>query len=279
MSTAAVTPAASETPVPAPTPLPGADTAVVVYDSTLAHGGTSAGSMADAALDFARRFEQAFHVRTLTVDVPAPKDADGIGAVARQNGALIAIAYGAGFQTLSQTRTDYGVDRTYEFQLSCGIVDAYGSVWMSSGIEQKSIESARDLAHVVADAFTDLNGRAMVQFENQFSRQDTSVQRNLFRYALPMADGSKKTFFFLTPAARGAKAYVKPFSPAADAGLNDGDLVLAVNGKATAGQSPEQLSAWLLNQGAYDLIVDSPDGKGRHVTFEAKDLAWFVHRR
>jgi hypothetical protein len=252
---------------------------VVVYDSTRAFGGPSAASLADAALDFARRFAIAFHVRTTTADVPSPASADGYAAVARQNGALIAVSYGAGFDMLSANKTDYGFDRSYSFTLTCALIDAYGTVWTSSGVASKGIESARDPARVIADAFTDLNARALQALELQFSRQDTSVARNLFRFALPMPDDAKRTFFYLVPAERGAKALVPPFSPAAAAGLQSGDLVLSVDGKSTAGQTPEQLAAWLLNQGRYDLAVDTPDGKGRHVQFEAEDLAWFVRRR
>jgi S1-C subfamily serine protease len=264
--------------------LPGAGTVVVIYDTSRSTGANTGTYVGEAAADFANKFGQAFHVRAVTADAQSPNVA-AIARLARDNNAIIAVTYGADFHALSSRTNGYGtITRTkWDFGLQSAMVDTYGVVWATSGKLEKSANSERDVQSAITSSLADLNDQDVAALVKQVNAgSDDSITTNLFRYALPMSNGAKKAFINLTPASNGAKAIVFPFSVALDAGLQAGDLVLAVNGISTVGKTQSQLSSLLVAAtaaGPYDLLIEAADGTQQHLRIEAKDLRWYVDHR
>ena len=262
--------------------LPGANKVAIVYDSSRATGDNTPNIILNAAQDFAEKVRSTFRVETVLVDATTSTKED-LAQVARDHGALIALTYGCAFRSLSSMTNAYGTYTRWDFGLSSAIVDYYGTVWYASGKKEKTVTSARDNQSAIVSSLADLNDQVLAVLTAKVAAGgDDSVQTNLFRYALPMANGSRKAFFNLSPAATGAKATVFDFGVASEAGLQTGDTVLSVNGILTDGKTQEELTSILVRAsalGPYDLIVEGADGKQQHIKFEAKDLRWYVEHR
>jgi membrane-associated protease RseP (regulator of RpoE activity) len=135
--------------------------------------------------------------------------------------------------------------------------------------------SSRGSYDAGVSSLADLNDQVISEIANSIQKwsngTDESVGLNFFRYALPIGNGGTKAFVGFTPMREGARASVAPFSPAADAGLQTGDIVESINGKSLVGKSSEKLLALVRAEdasGNLDLIIIAPDGKTQHIIFQ-----------
>lgn len=98
-----------------------------------------------------------------------------------------------------------------------------------------------------------------------------------------MGNGDHRRFFALKAATKGAQvSFLPSFSPAAEAGLQLGDIVLSFNGTSLAGKSQSQLVEIVASNRQnidQDMLVFAADGTQQHIKFQLKDLRWFVERR
>lgn len=285
--TASERPVAASTQIRSDTPnvlpaLPGAGAAVVVFDTSMGTGDI-AGPMQTAASDLAQKLAAAFNMRVTTVDRHVAS-ASELGDVAKNAGALFAVPYGSGFHSISSTSNAYGTYTKWEFDLQVTIVDAFGQGWYNVK-RTKTITSARTPYDAIASSLADLNDQVVSEFQKDLSPpgSDSSFALNFFRYAVPIANGSKRSFVILAPATNGTSvAWMPAFSPAAEAGLQFGDVVQSVNGVSLAGKDAQAANAALVDanrMGSVDLVIVSGDGTTQHIKFEAQDLRWYVEHR
>lgn len=261
--------------------LPGADVVVVVYDTSQATGNGVAGMIAQSASDFASKFGQRFGVRAFAISAQVHGKQDLIDAAHKSN-ALITVNYGSGFHSMGADFMSGGTK--WEFKLSASIGDAYGQNWLGS-TKSKNIASLRDVGSAVISSFADLNDQVI---DDLYKRAhppglDDSATVNLFRYALPMANGDQRAFYYLKAAPKGAQVtFLLDVSPAAEAGLQLGDLVLSENGVSLLGKTDAEIAPILAAQRSTrntDLLILAADGSETHIKFELKDIRWYVERR
>jgi serine protease Do len=285
VATSAAAPISQPSDAPAPEilrTLPGAGTVAILYDSTRTTGEGSANAIQSAASDFATKFSRRFNVRAMPIDV-VTSDAQQFDEAVRTHGALIGASYGAAFHVKRDMSNQYGRSITWSFDLRVGVRDIYGTPW--AGVtKDKDALSARSNYDAILSSLADLNDQVIEELYQQLlaaARSEGGIT-NLFRYALPIGNGDHRTFVSLRPSTAGATAALPDFSVAAEAGLQNGDAVISVNGVPTTGKSQAELLAIYAptgNVGAVDLVVQTADGKQQHIKFEGKDLRWYVERR
>jgi hypothetical protein len=231
--------------------------------------------IAQSASDFASKFGQRFGVRAFAISAQVHGKQDLINA-------LITVNYGSGFHSMGADFMSGGTK--WEFKLSASIGDAYGQNWLGS-TKSKNIASLRDVGSAVISSFADLNDQVI---DDLYKRAhppglDDSATVNLFRYALPMANGDQRAFYYLKAAPKGAQVtFLLDVSPAAEAGLQLGDLVLSENGVSLLGKTDAEIAPILAAQRSTrntDLLILAADGSETHIKFELKDIRWYVERR
>lgn len=261
--------------------LPGAGKVLITYDTSQAYGGGDQ-IVIGAAQDFAEKFSARFKVSTLTVEVHTTTLPEILEA-ARSHDALMVVPYGSAFHTVSSYANQYGHTEKRALDLKVSVIDTYGFTWIHAE-KSKTSNSSRGAYDAGVSSFADLNDQVIAAIASGLQKYgtDESVDSNFFRYALPLANGDKKIFVSYVPTGRAAKVYVAPFSPAADAGLQTGDIIESINGNSLAGKSEEEIlaiSRASAVSGNLDIIIIAPDGKPQHIIFEPKDLRWYVEHR
>jgi len=264
--------------------LPGAGTVAIVYDTSLARGEATAPALAASAADFADKFRQQFSVRTVVLDQHTTSAAE-LAEIAKSNNAIIAVPFGASFQTTHSYANAFGSDLNMTLRLNIGLVDPYGFVWFGA-TASKDVYSHKDAYSAIKSSFDDLSDRdieSVVALLQGSSLNANSATINLFRYGLAMADGEKRMFLGLKPELGGARVVsVPPFSVAVEAGIQLGDLVTSINGTSVVGKSLEEvitLEKTATESGAVDLVVVGGDGKEQRIKFQPQDLRWYVEHR
>ena len=264
---------------------PGSQTVAIIYNTIGATGAGTATAIANAALDFAAKLRSQFQVKTFVIDRSTSNTAE-IGSIAASNDALLAFVYDTKFRTTSSYTNAYGTYSKWDFSLAGGFVDSYGVAWGGPKRVEKNVSSARpNFQNVIESSLADLNDKFLAEFTqstNFFTSQDVAI--NFFKYGFPIATGSKKSFVSLKPDPRGARAFVfGDFSPAAQAGLQNNDLVIQINGTSIAGMNSEQLVSLQndINKSSaqFDLTIVTPEGTNTHIKFESESLRWFVNHR
>jgi S1-C subfamily serine protease len=263
--------------------LPGANKVLIAYNTSGSYGGGDQ-IIVGSAQDFATKFAARFHVSAYTAEEDETTLPELLDA-AHSHDALIVIPYGAGFHTISSYANQHGHTERWAFDLKINVIDTYGFHWIHAE-KSKNAMSSRDSYDAGVSSFADLNDQVISEIDNSIQKwsngTDESVGLNFFRYALPIGNGGTKAFVGFTPMRKGARASVAPFSPAADAGLQTGDIVESINGKSLVGKSSEELLALVRAEdasGNLDLIIIAPDGKAQHIIFQPKDLRWYVEHR
>lgn len=262
--------------------LPGAGTVAIFYDSSRTTGEGTASAVQSAASDFATKFSRRFNVRALALESGA-RSVQQLDEALRNNGALIGASYGPAFHVKRDMSNAYGRSITWNFSLAVGVHDVYGMAW-AGATKEKDALSARSNYDAILSSLADLNDQVIEALYQQLmvSARSESGITNFFRYALPIGNGEHRTFVVLSPSAGGAMARLADFSVAAEAGLQNGDTVISVNGVSTSGKTSAELLALYApssDVGAVDFLIQTVDGKQQHIKFEGKDLRWYVERR
>jgi S1-C subfamily serine protease len=264
---------------------PGAETVAIIYDTTLSKNTLSADGLTNSVSDFSNKFRTQFHVNTVLVDQHLSSNDDFAKTVAANN-ALIGVYYGAYFRQTSFYQNAYGTYTKWEFSLTGNMVDSYGIAWGGPPKIAKNVSSSRgDMQNVIESSLADLNDKLIAAYTtapNYFSDPDIAI--NFFKYGFPMKTGVRRGFFNLVPDPSGARAKVfGDFSPAAQAGLQNDDIVLQINGTPLAGFTQDQLIDRLKTindaDGAFDLTIRAADGKETHIKFQSQTLRWYVDHR
>jgi S1-C subfamily serine protease len=133
----------------------------------------------------------------------------------------------------------------------------------------------------VISTLDDLSDQVVAEIRDEANKYNATRLENFLKYGYSIGTGERRAYFGLNPDPSGARVtYANKFGTAARAGLNTGDLVTSINGQSTVGLSHDQLTGMLFNlavpPNTYSLEVQSADGSKATLTFEAKDIRWYL---
>ena len=258
--------------------LPGAGNVAVFYQGQA--DPTASREVAENARDFALKFAAKFNIRVVLVKSLA--SFNDVASAAHEAGALIGIYYDNTWRLIADRSNAYGISKTWAFGAQMVLVDGYGYQWFNFS-KTKNALTGRDDYSAVISSEADLNDKLIAAMTEVAT--DPSATTNLFRYALLMPNGGRRVFVSLSSDPTGGKVFnIASFSPAIEAGLQIGDIVLSINGIRLAGKTNDDLLDVLRAQvsggvGALDFKVLGADGKQATIRFSSHDVRWYVDHR
>lgn len=257
--------------------LPGAGRVAILYPEQT--DPTVSREVAENAQDFATKFATKFNIQTVVKPVASFNE---VASAAHDAGALNGVYYVNTWRLIADRSNAYGVSKTWAFGAQMIFVDGYGYQWFNFS-KSKNALTGRDDYTAVISSEADLNDKLIAAMSE--AATDPGATTNLFRYALMMPDGSRRVFLSLSSDPAGGKvSYIAPFSPAIEAGLQIGDIVLSINGIQLAGKTNDDLLDVVRAQvsggvGALEFKVLGADGKPATIRFASHDIRWYVDHR
>jgi hypothetical protein len=157
------------------------------------------------------------------------------------------------------------------------VYDFRGTQWYS---EKRSKDQKRFFVFGPTDvqsALNDLANQTYAAIAAPFKAQDGSAATNFARYGLPIVSGARKAFFTLhVNDGHVIVDSAPPFGAAAQAGLQQGDAIVSINGSGTAGLDQKHVDDLVTNGSDWDLLVHGADGRDVHVRFASEDIRWYL---
>jgi hypothetical protein len=264
-----------------PQALPGAGTVAILFDPWEVQDiGRQAAET--AAQEFADEFSARFDVRTITIEGRIA-DTRSAAQILKAHGALLGVGFFPSCASLPTNAlgAESGAGGGLDCSLLTRVIDTYGFIWFGSR-DQAHLQRAHAAS---SDNFADLTRQAVSTIDQQITSSITgpSAKANFFRYALPMAYNEYRTFIRLEATPTGVTVcWLAPFSDAAAAGLQIGDIVVSINGVPLGRDASAQVVAERsarIHSSAEDFETVDDDGAHQHVQFAAKDLSWYLERR
>ncbi len=268
--------------------LPGAGRLAVFASNTAELSGFERNAAQRFDTTVATQLSAQFGTRTVLVQAPTAGSLASSIDAARKNGALTFATSAITLRNLgASTDVRGGPTNIVRVTVQMNVVDTFGETWL--GAEERAdiaytTRNAQDATESYYAQLGDLASRAIATMRKQieFSHPESTDSRiaNLFRYAIPLANGERGTLVNTRPVKQGIALDISPVSSGAEAGLQSGDIAVAINGTNVIGISNADLGKLRDdNPAGNDFEIIESDGSHVHIRVLPRDLRWFVERR